>query len=241
MIVDAHNHVGKSEGIYQQTVEQLLATMDENEIDRAVTFTYPQAIDNRYIGEIQRRNPDRIIGWALVNPWESDASEQLRRCVEKLELHGLKLHPFLNGYAIDCFEVTAPVLDVAAEYRLPVIVHTYTEGPYNTPFQVEEVARRYPDCSLLMAHSGFMWQCEQATRATARTPNLYLETSCVDAGEVRMFVETVGANRVVMGTDTPTGWFATELVKIRAVGRTEEERAAMLGGNLTAIINRQGP
>jgi predicted TIM-barrel fold metal-dependent hydrolase len=234
-IIDCHNHVGSSNWIFGQSVADLIGSIAQAGIDKAVAFTYPQNIDNEEIARAQAAHPDRIIGFGVVNPWSHRLRRELEDCRE-LGLGGIKLHPFLHGYAIDSAELTRPIFEFCHDVGWPIVVHTFSDGPYNTPYQVEEMARRFPQVTIIMLHSGFMWMTEQAVLAASRCHNLLLETSCVDAGEVRNFIDRLGAERVAMGTDSPTGWHRHELEKIRLVSRTEEEYRLVAGGNLERVL-----
>jgi predicted TIM-barrel fold metal-dependent hydrolase len=235
MIIDCHNHVGSSNWIFGQSMNDLIQSIQSAGIDKAVVFTYPQNINNEEIAEAQEVHFDQIIGFGVVNPWSQRLRKDLEHCHE-LGLRGIKLHPFLHGYAIDSSELTRPIFEFCNNVGWPIVIHTFSDGPYNTPYQVEEMARRFPGVTVIMLHSGFMWMTEQAVLAASRCPNLFLETSCVDAGEVRNFVDRLGPERVVMGTDSPTGWHRHELEKIRLVSHNEQEFELLAGGNLERIL-----
>ena len=77
MIIDVHTHIGTSHGPFQQTAAELVDAMEKNGVDKAVTFTYPQKIDNDYIAQMQREYSDRLIGWALIDPWMDNSGETI--------------------------------------------------------------------------------------------------------------------------------------------------------------------
>jgi predicted TIM-barrel fold metal-dependent hydrolase len=50
--------------------------------------------DNEYVAKSVKKYPNMLIGFALVDPQRGrEAAEELKRCVTKLGIKGLKLHP----------------------------------------------------------------------------------------------------------------------------------------------------
>src|SRR5690625_1740501 len=122
MIIDSHNHLGTRKGEHFPT-ETLIEWLDNAGVDACVVTTHPEAINNDYVAEAQRNHPDRIIGYAVVNPWDYSAEDELRRCFEDLHLKGLKLNPTRHGYALDRHELTDPFFEICSEYKVPILCH----------------------------------------------------------------------------------------------------------------------
>jgi len=84
------------------TGERLISSMDESGIDVSVILnvddlTQTMQEKNMLIGEIVRKYPKRIIGFAGVDPRRSDGPDMLKQCFEEFGLKGLKYHPD-NGF-----------------------------------------------------------------------------------------------------------------------------------------------
>lgn len=69
-----------------------------------------------------------------------------------------------------------------------------------------------------------------------RNPNLYVETSVMYSDYVHRYVEQIAAERVLMGTDTPTEVHEVEMRKIEAAVPDPKKRALVMGGNLARIL-----
>ena len=87
MIIDSHNHIGKRKGI-NFTAEEMIEWLDKAGVDACVVTSQVETINNDYVAEMQKKYPDRIIGYAVVNPWEWEAEEELERCFRDLNLYG---------------------------------------------------------------------------------------------------------------------------------------------------------
>src|SRR5918992_6114915 len=99
--------VGYSINGYGLGVEELLVSINSNGIDKCVIApvqprTYRLEPQNDAVAVAQMRYPDRFIGFCRVDPRQGeDAITELRRCVLRLELKGLMLHPMEEGYTIN--------------------------------------------------------------------------------------------------------------------------------------------
>src|SRR4051812_39692766 len=190
--------------------------MDAGEVDRAVACSLGQMVDNDYIIDLQRRWPDRIIGFGQVNPRSPGAVEEVARCAAA-GLRGLKLHPTMHGYHFCDHGLLDPVFAACAEHGLVVLVNAL-DDPFCAPLAIEEIARPFPSVPVLIAHMGTIWNLMEAILVAGRTPNLYLETSAAQLLDVRTAYARLGAGRLVMGTDWPGSDFDLERAKIaRAV------------------------
>jgi len=238
MIIDAHNHIGEKKGL-RFSAEQLIARMDRADIDRAVVFSFPEQISNDYIAESVERYPDRLIGFAAVNPWLTTAEDELKRAVETLGLKGLKLHPVKHGYMFDNRVILEPILRLCAGYKIPVLVYGGA-NTFTSPNMIEEMAAEFTDVTFLLAHGGQMYETRSAIHVAKRQPNVYIETSSMFARRITSLLDEGLADKTVFGTDSPYGDFSLELEKIRLVAPQEEIQRLILHENLQKILNGGG-
>jgi len=208
MIIDAHVHIPFREDLTEQEImfmrkksidvssltgepNQLLGRLDSVGIDRAVVFPLAMPSPSKTETEIARLNertaafvsaaPERLIGFAVLNPHEVRGSlEMLRYAIEDLKLKGVKLHPTLQSfYPNDCklFEI----YEYACEKKIPILFHTGASLPSHTdhfsrPIFVDEVAARYPKLRIILAHIGRPWYLEAAMLMRKHT-NVYADIS----------------------------------------------------------------
>lgn len=241
MIVDVHNHIWRGSEFFHgnpQMVEMLLERMDECGIDHAVCFTRPNQIDNEYVIEAAKAHGDRITGFACTSPWTEQAADELRRCFDA-GLRGLKLHPILNGFPIDAHNIVDPLFAVCEEYGYPIICHAMGDHAWLAPSRFEEMAKTFPEVDVIMAHSGFLVAHDDMVRTAGRNANLYLGTSVSSAFNVKMAVQELGPEKVLMGTDTPWGYYEMELLKIELAVPDEAGRRLVMGGNTLRLLGRE--
>jgi predicted TIM-barrel fold metal-dependent hydrolase len=233
MIIDAHSHLGRLPGV-ERTADALLREMDAAGADRAIVFSFAQRVDNEAVLESARRHPDRLVPFAVINPWLEDAVDSLARSFDA-GARGLKLHPIAHGFPLDRHDLVDPLLDLTADRGLPVIAHC-TADPMSVPNCLGELARTYPGIPFLMAHMGHMYDTNGAIATARRWPNVYLETSGAFYRSIRKAIREVGPDRVVMGSNSPTGSLAEEREKLRLAVDDLGTRAAVEGGTLERLL-----
>jgi predicted TIM-barrel fold metal-dependent hydrolase len=168
MIIDAHLHCTGRE-----TTEDVLHTLDGAGIDVGVLLAPflgdGYSIDdaqslrraNAHLARLVKHHPDRLVGFAVVDPRDPDAAHDLRHAVETLGLRGVKMVP--TGWHADEARVQ-PVFAVASELKLPVLFHSGIfidgrSGRFCRPASFE-VMRGHPGARVALAHVGWPWTDE---------------------------------------------------------------------------------
>jgi predicted TIM-barrel fold metal-dependent hydrolase len=83
---------------------------------------------------------------------------------------------------------------------------------------------------------GHMYDTNGAIATARRWPNVYLETSGAFYRSIRKAIREVGPDRVVMGSNSPTGSLAEEREKLRLAVDDLGTRAAVEGGTLERLL-----
>lgn len=127
-IVDANAYVGEWPFYpFDADVDDLLERMDANGVDQAVVssleavfYRDPQHGNRKLVDDIEGHD-DRLIPFATIDPtfpgWEDD----LRTCIEDLEMRGVRLLPAYHDYDLDAPEAQT-LLERCAEFDVPVMI-----------------------------------------------------------------------------------------------------------------------
>jgi predicted TIM-barrel fold metal-dependent hydrolase len=239
-IIDAHCSIGEGRYVHL-TAEMLLEQMDSAGVDRAVACPIHEHITvynregNDYILNAVRRYPQRLIGFATVNPWYGQpAVQELRRALGE-GLRGLTLNSALQGYFIHD-QLVYPLIEVAAEFKTPVYFHTATPI-FALPFQLAELALVFPQVNFIMGHLAAADFWPDAVPAAKQCENIYMETSIRSGvATIRQAIQELGSRRVLFGSDAPESDIGVELAKIRLVGLAAEDEQQVLGGNMARLL-----
>jgi predicted TIM-barrel fold metal-dependent hydrolase len=241
-IFDAHCHLGRTVGKEWKATD-LIQSMDTYDVDRSIVFPIANFNDhsfsemNTQIAEAIKEYPDRLTGFARVNPHRGPkAVQEIKRSIEELGLKGLKLHPTMEIFPANS-RIVHPIMRTATELDIPVIFHSGTP-PYALPSQIADVAVRFPRISIIMAHIGKSLAVE-AIASAKRSNNLFLETSGCSSriGLLEGAVKTLGADRIVFGSDWPCCHPAPEKVKIEVLKISKQEKQAIFSRNITRILS----
>jgi len=237
------------------TAEDIVLAMDEDGVDVSVVMglgwtDYGLAREaNDYIAESATRYPDRLVGFAGINPaWGDRAPDEIERCVAA-GLHGIgEIHPDTQQFPLGDTGTMVPVMDAARRHELVVTVHSsepvghlYPGKGKTTPEVLWSFIQGFPENTIVCAHWGgglpfysLMPEVREASTNvyfdTAASPLLY--TSDV----FRVAVSLVGPERVLLGSDFPLLRSRRLLRQIEELGLPEKERKAITGRNAGRLL-----
>jgi hypothetical protein len=236
MLIDAHIHLGGPDRGDGKTlaVEELIAEMDACGVDKAVVFPFNQPQDafipaNDYIAKAVKEYPDRLIGFARLNPHDQEkALVELDRIYE-LGLKGVKLHPAGQDFTFDNTTLHQ-IAEKALDYDLPLIFDT--GKPQSQPEHLEKFAKQHPDNTIIMAHMR-----GDFIPAVLACPNMYVQTTSMPRPEVILkAVEEIGPERIMMGSDYPYLSMQAEVEKIQQLEIPGEARKQLLGETAKKLL-----
>ena len=245
-IIDNHNHLWEGKKVDGFTdakmgIKRLLEDMDEAGVDMAGVCTIAQSMNNEYVIECVKAHPDRLFGFAFVDATDPNAVDQLKRYLDQ-GFVGLKLHPRLHGYLLGNHDLVDPLMEVCREYKVPMFAHGGSEE-MNHPFYFEELAKAFPDVTIIMGHMCTPNYCTDAKMIAARHPNIYLDNSAAEylSCKTGVMMEGVGPEKILMGSDWPGSHFSLSIqkTKLSANYAKDPEKAfeMMAGGNIAKILN----
>ncbi len=245
MIVDGLTMAGSSINGYGLGAEELLASMDRNGIDKSVISpvqprTYHLEPQNDAVAAMQSRYPDRFVGFCRIDPrLGEDAVTELRRCVTRLGLRGLMLHPMEEGYTVN----DAPVVRLVGEagaLSIPVIVAAGYPWVAHAS-QIRSVAEQAGETTIVMSHGGQInisgLAQSDAFLALEACPNLRIGTNGVYRQDfLEDCVEAFGAGRVLFTSMAPVFDQGFELDRVRSIKMEKSDRRLVLGQNMLRIL-----
>ena len=234
-VIDAHTHLGDFPVFGESiTLEGLLALMDEYDIEKAVVSALPNSLTREAI----EKHPEKFTGLVRVNPHEADAAAQAEEAISDQGFKGVKLNPLFNNFLPDS-PVVDPIMEVAAEHRVPVLIHS-GHPPWSLPWSFERLADRHPDVTIVMAHMGHghIVYINGALDVAEDHPNIAVDTAGMTMhAKIREAVTRLGDHRVMYGSDTPLGHPAWEIPKVLVSGLDEEQLRKVLYENAEAIYD----
>ena len=210
-------------------------------------------LSNEEVSRLVSLDPRSFIGFATVDPSRPDALELLRHAFGTLKLRGLKLHPSKQQFYPNDPKLF-PIYELCLSYNVPITFHCGMSWQPNTylkyahPYLFEDIAVRYPELRINLAHFGFPWVLETAA-LILKYPNVYADTSCcyMDCPEQffeQLFFKLMGplwvehnlADKIMFGSNNPR--FRPARIKrgLEYQPFSPETLAKILGGNAVKFL-----
>lgn len=258
-IIDAHCHiypekiaekaVAGTDSFYgtkaccKGIVSDLLQTGEKAGINRFVVHsvaTVPKQVHsiNEFIAKSVADSNGRFTGLGALHPDSEDMAGDISK-IKELGLHGVKLHPDIQRFAVDdpkCFEMYR----LCSENKLPILMHT---GDYrydfSNPDRVERVLKSFPELTLIGAHMGGWSVWDEAVKKLAKYENLYVDCSSTfsftSIETAKNSINGYGADRVLFGSDYPMWSPIDELKTFLDLGLSYEDVEKILSKNAIKV------
>jgi len=246
-IFDAHVHLGNDidgfRGIYEELEKELdsygasrcfMFCMDEP--DRHPGFSAP---NDRTLAWAEK-SEGRFIPFVRLDLAEGPI-EEAERCLDR-GARGIKLHPRAQRFLLND-ERLAPVFALAAERRVPILIH----GGRGLPPIADHLHRlvdAHPDAQLIIAHAGIADLAALAGRFSGKS-GVFFDTSVWSAIDLLDFFHQVPPEQVLYASDYPYGRQPSSLLislrTARQAGFSEDDLRNMLAGNANRIADGVPP
>jgi len=246
-IFDAHTHLGTDIDGMIGDYEVLETGMAKYGISRCFMFCLDEP--DRHPGF--RAGNDRTLAYAARSggkmipfvrlDMNEGPVEEAKRCLD-LGARGIKLHPRAQKFLLND-ERLAPVFELAAERRVPILIH----GGRGLPPIADDLANlvdRYHDAQLIVAHAGIADLAALADRLGGKA-GVFFDTSVWSPIDLLGLYRLVGPEQVVYASDYPYGQQPASLLialrTARLAGLDEAQVRDVLAGNANRIADREPP
>src|SRR4051794_39023825 len=273
-VLDAHTHLGVDEDGQSLELDALLAALDEVSPDaRACTFPlhdpdrhpgYRRPNDRvlawaaesggRPVPYCPLRPSQGPVGGAGRGPARGARGLQPPPPPPAVEVgvsaaaatfpgaRGIKLPPRAQAFE---FGISAAddIFRVAREAAVPILIHA---GRGMAPMDaLAELALRYPEVTLVLAHAGIAGQGMFASRLAGH-PGVAYDTSTLSTFDVIELFARVPAERIVFASDVPYGRPAFGLyqalrVGAKVAGLSADELSMLVGGTMAGLLDGGPP
>ncbi|HET6762678.1 MAG TPA: amidohydrolase family protein [Longimicrobiaceae bacterium] len=261
MIVDCHTHLNRYSAAQPASLAEryalLRAEMDANAVRHAVVITSYLVNDDRPSTEEVLRvvGADarvQVVAGVCVARLTAELPA-LRALLRAERIRGLKLYPGYEPFDVHD-RALDPVYEAAAEFGVPVMIHTGdtfdpgTRVKHAHPLEVDEVAVRHRDTTLVLCHLGNPWFTD-AAEVIYKNQNVMGDLSGLTLGEFEPRFERFAINKVnevlafvndpaklMFGTDWPISSMGSYLRFVRRLEATDEEMEGMLWRNAARLF-----
>lgn len=243
--VDATGEFYLEKPFHDGTLEQLLSNGDmlgtDKYIIESVATTKNQVPRiNEFIAECVKKYPDRLYGLGAAHPESDDMRKDMEQ-VKELGLKGIKIHPDIQGFRIDC-DGFLKAYDACEELGLTVLSHAGDKRyDYSNPNRIVPLLKARPNLKFVAAHLGGWSIWTTAVDELERLPNLYVDCSSslgyITPEKAREIIRKFGADHVIFGTDYPLHSVENEFQNFENLNLTDEEYRLIFSENAKRIYD----
>jgi predicted TIM-barrel fold metal-dependent hydrolase len=242
-LFDAHVHVGRDIDGFVAPYEDLMTFLARDGVRRAFAFCMDEpdrepafrAPNDRTL-EAAERSGGVLIPFVRLSLAEGPI-EEATRCLDR-GARGIKLHPRAQGFLLND-ERLAPVFALAAERRVPILIH----GGRGLPPIADHLARlvdSYPEAQLIIAHAGIA-DLAGLSEAFGGRPGVYFDTSVWSPIDLLDMFQRVSPEQVLYASDFPYGQQPDSLLislrTARLGGLDDDQVLDMLGRSAARIAD----
>lgn len=237
------------------TAEDLIAAMDRTGVAQSWAFGFAFRdpglcrLCNDYVIDAVRRYPDRLKGFAVVNPARRGFVAEMERCAAA-GLTGVgELFPQGQGFPLDDVRWTWRLAAACRDLGMPLCVHTaepvghdYAGKGSVGPREAAAFCAHHPETTVVFAHfGGGLWLYETMPEMRLCLRNAWYDTAAwpylYDANVMSAAQAAGVLPKMLYGTDWPILDRTRCEKRLAACGLSESERAALTGGNAVRLLD----
>jgi len=273
MVTDCHWHTTGKE-----TTGEIAQAIEQAGLDRAILFApyiplgddagMPMPEANQWMAGVARELPDRVIGFAWIEPTLPGAVDEVERCVQDYGLRGIKMIPN-HWYPTD--EAVFPVYEKIQELQVPIIFHSgilygYQDGSRFCRPAFYEALINFPRIRFALAHISWPWVDEclavygrfrhqwhvyHGKRPEVREIQMYIDTTPGAplpwrADALQKALAFAGEDCLIWGSDALPGnsQYARQILESdrrilsQQLGVSAATQEKYFGGNLSRFLGR---
>jgi predicted TIM-barrel fold metal-dependent hydrolase len=240
-LFDAHVHVGRDIDGFVAPYDDLVAFLRRYGVRGAFAFCMDEpdrepgfrAANDRTLAACARSN-GLLIPFVRLD-LAADPLDEARRSLDN-GARGIKLHPRAQRFLLDD-ERLAPVFALAAERRVPILIHG-GRGLPPIAGHLKQLVDTYPEAQLIIAHAGIA-DLAALSEAFSGRAGVFFDTSVWSPIDLLDFYARISPEQVLYASDFPYGQQPGALLlairTARIAGFDEGELRNMLGGSAARI------
>lgn len=220
-------------------VSDLLNCGSEAGVDHYVVqsvATTPKQVSsiNHFIAQEVELYSGKLTGLGTLHPLSTDILGDLQELLS-LGLHGVKLHPDIQGFDLD-FKGCLEIFSHCEKLGVPVLAHTGDNRyDHSNPNRLIPVLKAFPNLTFVGAHFGGWSIWEKASELLHDYKNFYVDCSSsfynLDKLTAKRIIQTYGKDKVLFGTDYPMWRAKTELEYLMSLNLPQDWYKKILSEN----------
>jgi len=255
-VIDVNAYLGHFafQQLRHNTAAGLLRLMDSRGIERAVvssasaiTYRNAQSGNEELAAEV-RRHRDRLIAFAVVNPYYAGWQDDLKACHEEFGMKGLRLYPRWHNYRLSdavCLELVGAASERGMVVSIPIRVEDrrnrswLVDVPDLEPAEIEGLVKACPGARFILLNGHGYLGSALGRKQSGLPANYWIEISRLTAvltNELGQLIANLGPERIVLGTGMPFNYPDPALLKIEVLEAAEEVKQLIRYRNAARLL-----
>ena len=244
LVIDGHIHIGEWQHAAtfanaDEAARESVASMDANGVDACCVQSggymfegMDYRLGNDFLLDVCRRVPDRLIGFASVNP--NDARRNILDELDRVYGAGIRAIKLINDYQ-EHYPGDGPnlmvVYEFAARHRMIVFNHAWRENV------IEKLSAAFPDTPFIFGHYGGGWQ-DALLKAR---PNVYANIWAVaPLGWLDRGIANAGAAKFILGSDGFLNPLSVGIGPVVFAEASDADKRLILGLTMARLLHDAG-
>jgi hypothetical protein len=232
------------------SIDRVLQDMKQSHVKKMVLLPIQglQGRESENCIEATRKYEEFIV-FGSVHPNETNIQNKINSYLDH-GIKGFKIAPHVWNIGFNDKRVFN-LLGHLSETKLPIlscsglaIPATFKNLPFSLKKSMEtqtaqkyaEVLRQFPDLKLIFAHSG-LEQNDAFVELMKQYPSTYADISTQPPANIKKMIHSIGADRLLFGSDYPFFNQAFPLLAILKATNNEEERKKIFSINARNLLN----
>lgn len=259
-VIDAHSHiypekiaslaVNHTDEFYSEnskrkgTVEDILNSSHQQSVDKFIVQSVATSKKqvksiNEFIAREVANHSDKFVGLGTMHP-ESDDIEGDVLHLKDLGLKGIKIHPDIQNFKIDC-DGYKKIYENAQKHGLVMLIHTGDNRFDNSnPNRLIPILKEFKNLTIVGAHFGGWSLWDTAPQMLCEFDNFYVDCSSSFAyltlEQSKKALLTYGEDKVLFATDYPMWNADTEIQRILDMNLSETALKKIFSENAKKVF-----
>ena len=256
--------LGTAEGLRPHTEgtnKSLTESMESAGVDISILLPVVTKVSqtenvNAIAAVVEEQSGGRLISFGGIHPEDGEYIQHLDR-LKADGVRGIKLHPVFQRTYCDDIRYKR-IVDKACDLDMMVLIHagadiSCPDAEFAAADHMLQLVRDVNPNKLILAHMGAWRDWNDAEWLCSECSGVYVDTAFVLPIEGREYffetgiptmsteqfcriVKSIGADRVLFGTDSPWADQLQSISAVRKSGLSEEEIDLILGGNAQRML-----
>jgi predicted TIM-barrel fold metal-dependent hydrolase len=190
---------------------------------------------NDYVHDLAIKSQNRVLQFVWITTKIPDPMDYLIQKQADWKFKGVKMHQCWENFSVDS-DFFISVAEWSEQNNIPLFIHLWSDSEVN---KIIQYIKQHNCLKLIIAH---LFGLELFIKNNCRDANLFFDISTLQVTSthrVLKAIEFFGAEKILLGTDTPYGKnnLRRNIDRIRSLKIGEQEKNMILGKNMKDLLD----